>query len=195
MCWFAALGTALGAGTTTAAAVGAAATSVAISGLQFIGARQQARTQRQYQEIAAKQEQQRFLQEQSAMLIQQQQRAEAANAEAFELQQRAKASMSRARVAAGEAGVAGISVDALINDYFRQQGNLRYAQTKEQGYREIATGLALQDAAMRSQQNLIGIRRPVSQPSLLEGVTSIASAGMQGAVQGMQMQAAKKGVT
>jgi len=194
MCWFATLGTALGASTATATAVGAAATSGIISGLQFIGARQQARATKQYQEIAAKQEQQRFLQEQSAMLIQQQQRAEAANAEAFELQQRAKASMSRARVAAGEAGVAGISVDALINDYFRQQGNLRYAQTKEQGYREIATGLALQDAAMRSQQNLIGIRRPVSQPSLLEGVTSIASAGMQGYSQGMQMAAAQKGV-
>jgi hypothetical protein len=170
------------------------AIAVASATASFIGQRQQARAQRQYQEIAAKQEQQRFLQEQSAMLTRTGMEMEAREAEAFKAEQMAKASIARARVAAGEAGVAGQGIDVMIGDYYRQLGDYRTALTKERGYQDIATGLALSDIGMRSQQNLIGIRRPVNEPSLLEGVASIASAGMQGAAQAAQMQAASGGL-
>jgi len=159
----------------------------------FIGQRQQARTQRQYQDIAAEREQERFRQEQSAMLTRAGMEMEAREAEAFKAEQMAKASIARARVSAGEAGVAGQGVDLMIGDYYRQLGDYRDALTKERGYQDIATGLALSDIGMRSQQNLIGIRRPVNEPSLLEGVASIASAGMQGAALGAQMQYQQQG--
>tara|TARA_S200002703_G_scaffold4693_2_gene5815 strand:+ start:9374 stop:10042 length:669 start_codon:yes stop_codon:yes gene_type:complete len=191
MCWFAALGTAL----TGGAATGAAATTIGgmatlqgmTAGASFIGQRQQARQQARYQDAASKQEAARLRQEQTAIRIRQDQEMQAKQNELFALQQRARASMARSKVAAGEAGVTGTSVDLLLDDYYRQMGNYQYALTREQGFQDVATGLALQDSGMRSTQTQIGINRPINQPSVLEGIASIASSVAAGSAQGASM--------
>ena len=199
MCWMllAPLGTALtggaaAAGTTAAATIG---TTAALQGItaaaSFIGQRRQARQQARYQEAASRQEAARLRQEQTAIRIRQDQEMQAKQSELFALQQRARASMARAKVAAGEAGVAGTSVDLLLDDYYRQMGNYQYALTREQGFQDVATGLAAQDAAMRSTQAQIGIRRPINQPSVFEGITGIASSIAQGTAQGAAMAQAR----
>lgn len=201
MCWFVALGatltgsTAAAAGTALAAsqaAVGAMATlSAASTAASFVGQRKQASAQRKYQRAASLAETARLKQEQAAMRIRQDQEMQAKNAELFAIQQRARSSIARATVAAGEAGVSGSSVDVLLNDYYRQMGNYQYALTREQGFQNVATGLALQDAASRSTQAQIGINRPVNEPSFIEGVTSIAASTMQGANMGINYSRAR----
>lgn len=62
----------------------------------------------------------------------------AASLEKQNLEAEGLAARSRANVAAGEAGVQGISVDALINDYYGQQGRhetaLNQNQQMQRGY-------------------------------------------------------------
>lgn len=192
MCWMALapLGATLSGGalasTSTAAAVLGTTTalSTATSVAGIVGQAQQARQQRKFQSIASQQEAIRAKQEATAMRIKQDQEMQARQSELFAIQQRAKASIARATVAAGEAGVSGTSVDLLLDDYYRQMGNYQYALTREQGFQDVATGLALQDARQRSVQNQVNINRPVNAPSFLESVASIGSAIPQGMAQG-----------
>ena len=204
MCWMALapLGSILtgGAVASTTAMAGTIGTTAALQGItagaSFIGQRRQARQQAKYQAVASRQEQARLRQEQTAMRIRQDQEMQAKQNELFALQQRAKASMARSTVAAGEAGVTGTSVDLLLDDYYRQMGNYQYALTREQGFQDVATGLALQDAGMRSTQTQIGINRPVNKPSIFEGIASIASSVAQGSAKGAGMaRASGAGVT
>lgn len=199
MCWMvlAPLGAALtgGAVASTTAAAGTIGTMAALQGItagaQFIGQRRQAKAQAKYQEAASRQEAARLRQEQTAMRIRQDQEMQAKQSELFALQQRARASMASAQVAAGEAGVTGTSVDLLLDDYYRQMGNYQYALTREQGFQEVATGLALQDAEARSDQYTTQLMRPINQPSVLEGIAGIASSVAQGAAQGTTMASAR----
>lgn len=205
MCWFAALG-ALATGTSTAgasaalaatqAAVGASLTAtVGSAAAGIIGQTQQARQQRKFQSIASQQEAIRAKQEATAIRIKQDQETQARQSELFAIQQRAKASIARATVAAGEAGVSGTSVDLLLDDYYRQMGNYQYALTREQGFQDVATGLALQDAGQRSVQNRVNINRPVNAPSFIEAATSIGAAIPQGMAQGYTLARARGAIT
>ncbi len=126
MCWFAALG-ALATGTSTAgasaalaatqAAVGASLTAtVGSAAAGIIGQTQQARQQRKFQAAATEAEQTRLQQQLQAMRVKQDQEMQARQSELFAIQQRARASVARATVASGEAGVSGSSVDLLLDD-------------------------------------------------------------------------------
>jgi len=203
MCWFAALG-ALATGTSTAGASAAlAATQTAVgasltatvgsAAAGIIGQTQQARQQRKYQAAASEAEQVRLQQQLQAQRIKQDQEMQARQSELFAIQQRAKASVARATVAAGEAGVSGSSVDLLLDDYYRQMGNYQYALTREQGFQDVAYGFQTQSAITGSQQTQIGINRPVNAPSFLEAVTSIGAAIPQGMAQGYTLAQARGG--
>jgi len=203
MCWFAALGalatgtTAAAAGTTlaaTQAAIGATITaSVGSAAAGIIGQTQQARQQRKYQAAASEAEQIRLQQQLQAQRIKQDQEMQARQSELFAIQQRAKASVARATVAAGEAGVSGSSVDLLLDDYYRQMGNYQYALTREQGFQDVAYGFQTQSAITGSQQAQIGINRPVNAPNFLEAVTSIGASIPQGMAQGITIAQARGG--
>jgi hypothetical protein len=197
MCWMALapLGAALTGGAATGAAAATIGTTAALSGLStvtgIIGQQRQARQQAKFQRAASIQEQARLKQEQTAIRIRQDQETQAKMQELFALQQRAKASIATARVAAGEAGVQGTSVDLLLDDYYRQMGNYQYAITREQGFQDVATGLALQDARMQSRQTQIGINRPINRPGILESVAAVGSSLMQGYSQGVSIAQAR----
>ena len=118
---FTTIGTAVGA-TTNAAAVGAATLlGGASSVLQIIGQRNQAKTQRKVQENASKVERQRYLNEVSSLRTQQAQEAEAIAQKLQANKTKAMKAQATARLAALEAGVAGISVDALKQDLTRKE--------------------------------------------------------------------------
>ena len=197
MCWFVPLGAAA-MGTSAAAAGTAAATaqalvgasitaSVGSSALSFIGQQQQAKQQEKYQRIASRQEAERLQQEQTAIRIKQDQENQARQNELFELKKRTDAAVASATVAAGEAGVAGTSADLLLGDYYRSMGNYETALLREQGFQDVATGLATQDAISRSGQRQTGILRPINRPSVLEGIASVGSSYLQGQATGMQI--------
>jgi hypothetical protein len=149
--------------------------AVAQGAAQYQGARQQAKTQARYQASASAAERARFLQEQTSIRMRQGQQQEATNRELGDIAMKSREAISRARTSAGESGVAGSSVDALMDDYMRQEGNYRTALTRQQEFQNINTGLALSDAGFRTQNNQIGINRPINKPSFLTHALSTAS--------------------
>jgi hypothetical protein len=88
---------------------------------------------------------------------------------------------SRARVSAGESGVAGISVDALMADFNRQeavyragvQDNLK--RFTDQAQMEKVSSRTRKQSRVNSTYSQM---RPVSKPSFLQPVAQTASSGM-----------------
>ena len=186
MC-FAAIGAALlpaGASAAAATATGIAATSAAIgaasSGLQFAGQRQQAKAQAQYQKQAQAAERQRFQQEQTSMRMRQAQEQEAVGRELEQVSKKSQAALARARVSAGEAGVAGASVQALMDDYMRQEAGYRSALLRQQELGALGTGLGLEQAGFATQQRMIGLSQPIDRPSGLGAVLGGIQSGLSG---------------
>jgi hypothetical protein len=185
-----AVGSALGA-TGSATAVGMVGAStmlgVASSATSFIGQRRMARQQARYQARAAEAERQRAMQEQSALQLRQAQEQEAANREMAEVALKSREALARTRTSAGEAGVAGASVEMLLDDYTRQEAAYRIGITRQQEMRDVQTGLALTDAGYRTQMRQIEINKPIDKPSFLTGALNVAQSGLSGYRTGLEL--------
>jgi len=169
------------------AAIGAAA-GVASAGLTFVGQRQQARQQARYQAQAAAAERQRFLQEQTSLRMRQAQEQEAVGRELEQVSKKSQAALARARVSAGEAGVAGASVQALMDDYMRQEAGYRSALARQQELGALGTGLGLEQAGFATQQRQIGINQPINRPNPLAAGLSALQGGLSGYRTGLDIQ-------
>jgi hypothetical protein len=161
----------------------------------FVGARQQAKAQLRYQAQAAAAERQRFLQEQTSIRMRQAQEQEAVGRELEQVSQKSQQALARARVSAGEAGVAGASVQALMDDYTRQEGAYRSALLRQQELGGVATGMGLEQAGFATVQRQIGIRQPVSKPSALTAGLRTISSGLGALGTGMDIAGRMGGTT
>ena len=161
--------------------------AVASGGAQYMGARQQAKQQAAYQAQAAAAERQRFMQEQTSIRMRQAQEQEAVGRELEQVSKKSQAALARARVSAGEAGVAGASVQALMDDYVRQEGGYRAALLRQQELSGVGTGLQLEQAGFATQQRQIGINRPINRPSFLTAALSTASGALGAYGTGLQI--------
>jgi len=150
------------------------------AGASFVGQRQQAKAQSAYQRQASIAERQRALQEQRSIRMRQGQEQEATNREINEMSKKAREAVSTAQVSAGESGVSGLSVDALLKDYENQSLAYNMGLTGQQEMKDVQTGLALTDAGFRTVNRQIGINRPVRIPGYLEGALRVTGAGIQG---------------
>ena len=158
------------------------------SGAQFVGQRQQAKAQQRYQAQAAAAERRRFQQEQTSMRMRQAQEQEAVGRELEQVSKKSQAALARARVSAGEAGVAGASVQALMDDYMRQEGGYRAALLRQQELGGISTGMGLEQAGFATQQRQIGLSQPIEQPSFLSGALSTVRGGLEGYRTGLALK-------
>jgi len=174
------------------------------AGASAIGQRQQARMQyqaqlqqnemqRRYQAQAAAAEQQRAGQEATSLRMRQAQEQEAVGRELEQVSRKSQAALARARVSAGESGVAGASVDALMGDYMRQEAGYRSALLRQQELSGVGTGLGLEQIGLASQQRLIGIKQPIAEPIRPRGlgisdVLSVASGGLSGYATGKSLE-------
>ena len=188
MCSIGLAGLALGAASAGASAIGQRQQAQ----MQYQAAKQQAEMQRRYQAQAAAAERQRALQEQTSLRMRQAQEQEAVGRELEQVSRKSQAALARARVSAGEAGVAGASVDALMGDYLRQEAGYRSALLRQQELSGIGTGLGLEQVGLASQQRLIGINQPIAEPVRPRGlgiqdVLSVASGGLQGYMAGRSL--------
>ena len=159
--------------------------------VQFAGQQRQAKQQEAYQRQAQAAERQRFQQEQTSMRMRQAQEQEAVGRELEQVSRKSQAALARARVAAGEAGVAGASVQALMDDYMRQEAGYRSALLRQQELGEIGTGLGLEQAGFATQQRMIGLSQPIDRPSVLGTVLSSAQQAMGAYRTGLQIQQAR----
>ena len=176
------IGLALGASQATAASVGAAAISttmgVASAGAQMYGQRQQAKTQAKVQKNASAAERERYLREVSSMRVQQGQEEVAAAQRVNESARKAREARATARVSAGEAGVAGLSVDALINDLTREEANYNFATQQQLQMSGVNRTLQLGDAGLGFTNNMLRINKPIEQPDYLGAAISGAQTGL-----------------
>ena len=145
----------------------AAGLGIAQAGMQVQGQRQAAKAQSQVQASASAAERQRYLNEVSSMRLQQRQEQVAAAQRLQESTKRAREARATARVSAGEAGVSGLSVDALINDMTRQEADFRFATTQQQQMADTNRELQLRDSGIGCTNNMLRINRPIEQPNYL----------------------------
>jgi hypothetical protein len=162
--------------------------AVAAGGAQYIGQRRMAKQQAAYQAQAAAAERQRFMQEQTSLRMRQAQEQEAVGRELEQVSKKSQEALARARVSAGEAGVAGASVQALMDDYTRQEAGYRAALLRQQELGGVATGLGLEQAGFATQQRQIGINRPINRPSFLTAALQTATSAVGAYGLGLDIQ-------
>lgn len=193
-----AVGSALGAtGSATAVGMVGASTMLGIgsSVAGFAGQRQQAKQQAafQAQSIAAANRKRR-LQETAANLERQQQQ-EAVGQEISKTSLKGREISATARVSAGEAGVSGLSVQALMDDYIRQQAGQVAALTSQDKLYALRHGLNLEQLGLASEQEILGLSRPIDKPSALGLGLNVLSAGVSGLALGQSVTAASRPAT
>jgi hypothetical protein len=176
------IGAALGATAANAAAVGMTAISatmgVTTSVLSIQGQQQTAKAQAKAQANQTKAEQQRVLQQQSAERINQRFQQEQVAQQLQKSNIKAMEARATARVSAGEAGVSGLSVDALTNDLTRKQAVYNFGLQRQLEQSNVATDLRMQDNVLGSQQRILSINQPIEQPNYLEGLMKGATTGL-----------------
>jgi ABC-type uncharacterized transport system YnjBCD substrate-binding protein len=101
----------------------------------------------------------------------------AASQEAQKLQTDAMSSRATAEVAAGESGVSGLSVDALIQDFYGQEG--RYERTLSNNYQMSADYLRSEMDVTQSQAEgrINSVEQPIK-PSFAGAAIRILGAGL-----------------
>ena len=160
----------------------AAIVSTVIGGAQTVssiaGQRQQAAMQEQSQQLATRQERQRYLAEVAAMRTREQQDMIARAQRIDDSAKRAMEARSRAKVAAGESGITGSSVNALINDLSRQEAEYRFSETQQASMMDVANQMRLKEAGLGFNRNMLRINQPIEQPNYLGSALGGAQTGL-----------------
>ena len=165
---------------------------VASAGAGYAGQRQQAKAQAAYQAqaIAAAQKKAGF--QRTSQLLEAQQKKLALAQESEKITKKARETLASATVSAGEAGVSGLSVQALMDDYVRQQAGLQAAVTTQEKLYGLQTGMSLQQIGLASEQEILGLSQPIGPPV---SRPSILGAVLQGTSQAMSGYAAGQGIS
>jgi len=168
------------------AAIGAIA-GVASAGAGYMGQRQQAKAQAAYQaqSIAAAKRKAGF--QRTSQILESQQKQLALAQETGKITKAARERLASATVSAGEAGVSGLSVQALMDDYIRQQAGLQAAVTTQEKLYGLQTGMSLQQLGLASQQEILGLSQPINRPSLLVSGLQAVSGGLSGYAAGQDI--------
>lgn len=156
-------------------AVGIAVASTATS---IYSQQQAASAQAKVQKRASAAERERLLQQMSAERIQQSFDNEERSKEMQKASKKAREARATAVVSAGEAGVSGLSVQALLDDYSRQEGAYRYGLQRQGEQQDIGRELRLKDGQMQSYNNLLSINKPIAQTDYLGSALDGAKTGM-----------------
>lgn len=160
--------------TTTTAAYISAATAAASIAASVIGQRQQADAQEKQQKLASQLERQRYLQEVTSLRQQQSQEQVAMSQRMQEAEIKGKEAKAAAVVAAGEGGVAGLSVEALVANIARKEATYAFSEKKQAEMIGVSRNIELEAAGAGYQRNLFTINKPIPPPdyigSTLEGV-------------------------
>tara|TARA_R110001606_G_scaffold398581_1_gene577984 strand:+ start:5445 stop:5969 length:525 start_codon:yes stop_codon:yes gene_type:complete len=137
-----------------------------------------AAAQAKAQSNQTKAEQQRLLQQQSAERINQRFQQDQVADQKQKAALQAREAQATARVSAAESGVAGVSVDSLMNDLARKEAVMSYGLTRQLEQSDYATSLRLQDNALGSSQRLLSINRPIEQPDMFGSILGGVSTGI-----------------
>ena len=155
------------------------ASTIASTGMSLMAQQNQAKMQAASQRAAAQRENARYRREATAQRLKEGQEDLALTREIQESTSKASAARSTATVAAGEAGISGLSVDALLDNYTRQEADYRFSLTEQNRLTGVNNQLALDEMGFRSQANQIRINQPIKKPDYLGGMVNLAGSSMQ----------------
>jgi len=189
MCSIGLAGLALGAASAGASAIGAQQQRQ----MQYKAAKQQAEMQRRYQAQAAAAERTRALRQMTGERLQQAQQLESLGREEREIALKAQQAISRTAEDPTTAA-------AKQMEYFADLGSRRESYNRQRELIDVGRGFALEDIGLGSQQRLIGINQPISDPMRPRGlgisdVLSVASGGLSGYQRGQQLSGGMGGVS
>jgi len=164
--------------------------SVAVGAISAIsstmGQKQAGDAQEKQQNLASQQERQRYLEEVTSLRSQQAQEQVAKSQRLQEAEIKGKEAKSSAVVAAGEGGVSGLSVEALVANISRKQATYAFSEQKQAEMVGTARTMEIQSAGSGYQRNLLRINQPIAQPdyvgNIIGGIqigTSLYSAGQK----------------
>jgi len=156
----------------------AAGIAIASTATSIYSQQQAASAQAKVQKRASAAERERHIQEMSAERIQQAFDNEARAGEMQKASQKARKARSTAVVSAGEAGVSGLSVQALLDEYSRQEGAYRYGLERQGEMQDVGRELRLKDQSLQSYNNLLSINKPIAQTDYLGSALEGAKTGM-----------------
>lgn len=167
---------------------------------QYRGQQQVADNQSQYQANLASLEQERYLREQTQLQqqysqevlsrqMQLSQEREATARELMGVSKEARAVRSKIKVASGEAGVQGASIEGLLDEVTRQELGYFEAQARQSQLRDQAFSINAQNlydakrtnssnGLFASQMRVASINRPVEKPYLSVLGTNLFSQGL-----------------
>ena len=157
--------------------------------VSYAGQRQQARQQARYQAQAQAAERQRFMQEQTAIRMRQLQEQVATGEEMFDISKDTVRATDTAAMKARAQGMAGLNVDAIIDDVLTSSGNLQNRLTQQIGMKETAATLGFEQAQFVTTQRQIGLAKPIQRPSLALSGFQALSGGLDAYTRGRQIRA------
>lgn len=163
--------------------IGALTLAASVGGTvaSYSAAQQQADAQRQYQQYIYEQNKkiasQSLVREYEATLARQNEEATKANQEVFEITRQAREAAARSYTQSVESGVAGLSVDALLDDVVRRESEFVFRTQQQQ--RNIFAQIQREQQSIASQylnRIISGTPGPVTTPSALAAGLNIVGA-------------------
>ncbi len=171
-------------------------TSAATGIIQYVGQRQQADAQTQYQAALMQARNQEiqdnmalanesFLQQSQQLHLRDQQEDESASQDIQKVQIEAAKARATARVAAGEAGVSGLSVDSLLADFYRQEDVFRESVRRNRQLGRLQTKEDIKGLRAQAQGRIASVRpyipEPIVRPNFLgTGLQILTDTAMRG---------------
>lgn len=187
----------------------AIATSAATGIVSYIGQSQQAEAQASYQaqlaqarnqEIVenAQLAQESYLQQAHQLNLRQQQEDERASQDIQQTRLEAAQARAMTRVAAGESGVAGLSVDNLLRDFYRQEDVFNESVRRNRDFSRLQTQEDMKGLRAQAQGRIASVRpylpEPIIRPNLLGSALQIVTdVGARGSNLADQYQRYKNG--
>ena len=176
-------------------------TSIAVAGLllstasattAYVGQQQQANQQRDYQKSVQEAQNEAYQQQASALRQQQNLEAEAAARESQKVAKQTKETLATVKTAAGEAGVTGISVEALVSDFERNSYSQLEAINRQKQLGDISITNQLEAARMGTYNANIGANSPIARPSFLATALQIGTGAVNSAGTYYQLKGSAK---
>ncbi len=158
--------------------IGLVAVSAAQTGMSIKGQQEAAKQQERAQEAASEREAIRFGQEMTARRVKEAQDNKIAANEVQSIIKKTREAKATARVAAGEAGVTGASVQQLLDDFERQEAQAMFAISEQQSMGQVNTMLQDKQSIFASENKLAQINQPIQQPDYLGAAMNLAGSVM-----------------
>ncbi len=148
--------------------MGAALTlSAAGTGISLVGQKQQADAQEEYQKQLAASNVESAQIESENVRSQQAQANEQNSREAFNAALANRKARATAKVAAGEAGVTGNSVDALMQEFQMEEGRYKEALFRQKALTDVSANQNIEAIRRGADANNLSMNTPISQPNYL----------------------------